>query len=240
MSLLVALLAIQVPMGLPDNARNIPARQVRALVADYGDCIVKREAARASAAILAGLNSNELLDRYPQLMQESCLHNRLGERVEVRFSGDQYRFAIADALVRRELAAVPPPVLDDVASLDHHGPAGPPTSDAKDRPLEGRALELAMRDYEVDRAAHYLWRYGECVVRVDPAAAKAMLMTDPASPEEGVRFAAMSNALGTCLGEGRTLEFGKAALRGTIAVNYYRLAKTPRAAVAVQAKGAAQ
>jgi hypothetical protein len=240
MSLLLALAAVQVPMGLPDNARNIPAKQVRALVADYGDCIVKREAARASAAILAGLGSNELLDRYPQLMQESCLHNRLGERVEVRFAGDQYRFAIADALVRQELAQVPPPILDDVAPLDHRGPAAPPTTDAKGRPLQGRALEQAMRSYEVDRAAHYMWRYGECVVRLDPAAAKALLLTEPASPEEGAQFAAMGAALDTCLGEGRTLEFGKAALRGTIAVNYYRLAKAPQAAATPSAKGTAQ
>jgi hypothetical protein len=240
MSLLLALLVAQIPMGLPSNARNVPAKQVRALVAEYGDCIVKRETARASAAILAGLDSDELLDRYPQLLQNTCLHTRLGDRVEVRFSGDQYRFAIADALVRSELADVPPPVLDDVPPLDHRGPAGPPTTDAKGRPLEGRALEQAMRSYEVDRAAHYMWRYGECVVRVDPAAAKALLLTDPASAEEGTQFAAMATALGTCLGEGRTLQFGKAALRGTIAVNYYRLARAPRTAAVVQARGAAR
>ena len=233
MSLLLALVAVQSPMGLPDNARKIPPRQVRALIADYGDCIVKRETDRASAAIVAGLSSDELLDRYPQLMQESCLHNRLGDLVEVRFAGDQYRFAIADALVRRELAVVPPPVLDDVAPLDHRGPAGPPTTNAEGRPLEGRALELAMQGYESDRAAHYMWRYGECVVRVDPAAAKRLLMADPASTQEGIQFRAMSSALGTCLGEGRTLEFGKAALRGTIAVNYYRLAMAARTAVPV-------
>ena len=239
MSLLLALLTVQVPMGLPDNARNIPARQVRALIADHGDCIVKREATRASAAILAGLGSNELLDRYPQLLQESCLNNRLGERVEVRFSGDQYRFAIADALVRKELASVPPPVLDDVPPLAHASPGEPPRTDSKGRPLEGPALEKAMWDHGADRASNYMWRYGECVVRVDPAAAKALLMTDPGSAPEGVQFAALGTALGTCLGEGRTLEFGKAELRGTMAVNYYRLAKAPQAAAVVQARGAA-
>jgi hypothetical protein len=227
-------------MGLPDNARNIPAKQVRALVADYGECIVKREPARASAAILAGLGNKTMLDRYPQLLQETCLHTRLGDRVEVRFTGDQYRFAIADALVRQELASAPPPVLDDVPPLAHHDPGEPPRTDSKGRPLQGRALEQAMRDHDVDRAANYMWRYGECVVRVDPAAAKALLMTDPASKEEDVQFGAMSTALGTCLGEGRTLEFGKAALRGTIAVSYYRLAKAPRTAAVVQARGAAE
>ena len=228
MSLLLFLALQPMINKLPDNAQLVPPKQVRALVAGYGECVVKREAPRASAAIIAGLGSNEMLARYPQLLQESCVPGQLGDLVQVRFTDDQYRYAIADALVRRELAAVPPPVLDDVPPLNQGGPAGPPTVDSSGRPLTGRALELATPDYDRQRAANYMWRYGECVVRVDPAAAKALLLTEPSSREENAKFSAMGNALGTCLAEGRSLEFGKADLRGTIAVNYYRLAMAAR------------
>ncbi len=228
MSLLLALFAQPITTKMPDNAQLVPPKQVRALVAGYGDCIVKREPARASAAIVAGLGSNDMLRRYPQLLQQSCVPGQLGDVVQVTFSDDQYRYAIADALVRRELAAVPPPTLDDVAPLAHGGPTAPPKIDARGRPLAGRALQAATHSYDKQRAANYLWRYGECVVRVDPAAAKALLMTEPASKEENARLSAMGTALGTCLGEGKSLEFGKADLRGTIAVNYYRLAHAAR------------
>ena len=182
------------------------------------------------AAIVAGLGSSEMLARFPQLLQESCVPGQLGDVVQVKFSEDQYRYAIADALVRRELAAVPPPALEDVAPLGHGGPAAPPTIDGRARPMAGRALDAAVRSYDKQRAANYMWRYGECVVRVDPAAAKALLMTEPGSKEENARFSAMGTAFGTCLAEGKSLEFGKADLRGTVAVNYYRLAHAARMA----------
>jgi hypothetical protein len=47
----------------------------------------------------------------------------------------------------------------------------------------------------------------------------------PNSPEEASQFAAMQQSLGACLPAGQQLKFGKLDLRGTIAVNYYRLAK---------------
>ena len=69
------------------------------------------------------------------------------------------------------------------------------------------------------------------MVRVDPAAARALLLTMPESPEENARFAAMGTTFGSCLAEGETLKLGKLALRGTMAINYYRLAKAAQAAV---------
>ena len=59
-------------------------------------------------------------------------------------------------------------------------------------------------------------------------------MTAPDSAEEAARFGALRPALAHCLSEGETLRSGKAALRGSIAVNYYRLAHAARAPEAVQ------
>ena len=85
-----------------------------------------------------------------------------------------------------------------------------------------------MSAYEENQLATYLSRFGECVVRVDPAASKALLMTDRGSADERAAFGGLSTALGTCLAEGKTLNFNKASLRGSIAVNYYRLAAAAR------------
>jgi hypothetical protein len=75
-----------------------------------------------------------------------------------------------------------------------------------------------------DEGAAYLGRYGECAVRLDPAAARTLLLTEPETDAEAAAFNAMGTALGTCVAAGKSVSFGKAALRGSIAANYYRLA----------------
>lgn len=223
MSLLLSLLAGVLAGQMPDNSSMLPPRQVRALIADYGDCIVKRAGSRAAEAILAG-ESGDIMRSYPQLVQETCVSTKLGDQVRVSFRGNQYRYTIAEALVRRQLASAPPPVLDDVPPLEHEEAPTARTVDDKGRPLAGQKLEAALRSAEVQQASRYMWRFGECVVRVDPTAAKQLLLSEPETVGEAAAFAALNPALGTCVSEGRKLEFGKAALRGTIAVNYYRLA----------------
>ena len=69
-------------------------------------------------------------------------------------------------------------------------------------------------------------------MRVDPQGAKALLLTDPVTDGEAAAFNALGTALGTCIAPGKSLNFGKAALRGSIAINYYRLAVAARSAPA--------
>ena len=149
------------------------------------------------------------------------------QAVKVRFTGDHFRYALADALVRRQLAALPAPALDAVPRLTHHEPTEPLRTDKKGKPLSAKKYQQALDNYKEAQAFAYLSRYGECVVRVNPAAARALLLTEPTSAAETAQFSAMSTALGNCLPEGQSLAFGKLALRGTIAINYYRLAKAP-------------
>ena len=141
----------------------------------------------------------------------------------------------ATVLQACELAGTPAPVLTGVPRLDHREPKGPPSAtDAKGRPLKQKDYQKALADYEEAKAFSFLSRYGECVVRVDPAAARALLLTEPASAEEASRFAAMQTALATCMPPDQSLEFSKVTLRGTVAINYYRLSN------AAQTTGAAQ
>ena len=205
---------------------DLSAKETLLLVHKYGECIVDRQQKRASEAILNNVTNTELIRRYSRLIDGHCLPKQRGGVLKARFQGDQYRYALADALVRKEFSIAPALNLDAVPRLYHRdaglapspiGPNGKPLKDSEYRKL--------VEKYEQDQAFTYMSRFGECVVRVNPAAARALLLTEAATPKEDAQFAALHTALGTCLPEGRTLELGKQALRGTIAINYYRLAK---------------
>jgi hypothetical protein len=232
MKILPFLIAASVAAAVPGVAQkrntDLPAAEVRTILHQYGQCVVKREPALAAEAIIRNVDE-ELARKYGSLIIGACLPQRPGTSAVARLTGDQYRYALADALVRRELATVPVPNLDSVPMLGHRDPGTAPSRvSATGKRLSERKFEEASRRHRQASADSYLSRYGECVVRVDPAAARGLLLTDPETAEERARFAAMQTAFGTCLPENQTLNFGKLALRGTIALNYYRLAKAPR------------
>ncbi len=205
-------------------------KETRAITHAYAQCVVGRQPKKASEALLQGVDNATLAKRYPQLIIGDCLVRQTHWFSEMRFGGDLYRYALADALVSREFAQQPAPNLADVPRLPHHD-VGPPPSDRdeKGKRLAKRKYEEAVKDYTQAAAYSFLSRYGECVVRSDPSGAKTLLGTTPDSPEETGRFNALRPQLAMCLGEERTLRFGKVALRGTIAINYYRLAHAAQA-----------
>lgn len=205
--------------------------EIRKFLHKYGQCVVQRQQALASQAIALNVDNRDLLQRYGKLIDGDCLPERVGAVTQVRFKGDQYRYALADALVAKELAAIGKTSLDLVKMLDHRDPGlAPSRTSAKGKPVSEKKYKEAVRAYEQAQAYTYLSRFGECVVRVDPSAARALLLTDPETPTEIARFAAIGNALATCVPENKTMNFGKLALRGTIAVNYYRLVTAARSA----------
>lgn len=208
---------------------DFPASEVRRLVHEYGRCIVKRHPERASEAILSNVAGATFARDYSRLIDGACMPRQGRAGLQARFQGDQFRYALADALVQRELAGLPAPVLEPVPLLDHRDPGEPPSRlDSKGRPLSAAKYQAALEGYDRAKGFTYLSRYGECVVRMDTAASRALLLTEPASPQEGEQFTALNRALGTCLPEGATMRFGRLALRGTIAINYYRLATAAR------------
>lgn len=205
-------------------------KETRALTHDYAQCVVKRQPAKASQAIAANVDNAALLRDYGKLIIEDCLTSKVTVSTQMRFTGDLYRYALADALVNRELATQPVPVLDSVPKLVHRDPGAPPREvNDKGKKLGKRKLEAARLNYSRDVAYAFLSHYGECIVRADTAGAKALLVSKPDSAEESARFASLGPALSRCLPEGQTLRFGKVALRGSVAINYYRLAHAARA-----------
>jgi hypothetical protein len=210
---------------------DLPAGETRRLVHNYGECIVSRQHKRASQAILDNVSNSELIRRYPRLIDGHCLPRQRGSVLKARFQGDQYRYALADALVRREFSTALAPDFESVPRLYHRGAGlAPSRTGPNGEPLKEAEYRKLVEDFERDQAFTYVSRFGECVVRTNPAGSRALLLTDPDTPDETARFAALQIAFGTCVPEGRSLSFGKLALRGTIAVNYYRLATAATAA----------
>ena len=232
----MALLALAAPAlaapGLSDDweEADYSTQETRALTHAYARCVVKRQPAKASEAIAGNVPTSAILRDYRTLIRPECLTRQTRQSTRMRFGGDLYRYALADALVNQELAAQPAPNLDSVPRLAHRDPGQPPQAvDSKGRKLGKRKFEAARESYGRDVAFAFLSAYGECIVRADPGGSKALLLTAPDSAEEGTRFAALRPSLSRCLPEGRTLRFGKVALRGSVAINYYRLAHAARA-----------
>jgi len=200
-------------------------KEIRALTHDYARCVVTRHTAAASQALLDNGDNSTIHRRYQRLIDGECLVDQTMGSSTMKFTGDLYRYALADALVNQELAMAPVPVLKGVPRLDTRPLPDRPKPLAPDaRKSERRKHEAELKQFDRAVAYYFLGGYGECVVRVDTAGAKALLLTKPDSPEESHSFSTLQPALGRCLPEGKMLRFGKVALRGTIAVNYYRLA----------------
>jgi hypothetical protein len=206
-------------------------KETRALTYAYAKCVVGREPRWASAALLADVDNATFLEKYHRLIIGACLVRETHAAAQMRFKGDLYRYALADALVRRELASEPVPNLANVPPISHREPGPAPLPvDEKGSKLSQQRYEEALKGHDAQVAFNFLARYGDCVVRAAPAQTKALLLTKPDSPEETVQFGGLGPALGNCMPEGHTLRFGRVALRGTLAINYYRLAHAARAA----------
>jgi hypothetical protein len=190
-------------------------QETRQIVYKYGACAVKHHAGGASKAVLRNVDNLTLLNHYSALIDRDCLAP--GGRLA--FPGDYYIYALADALVARELTTAPVPDLSNVPPLERR--SIPAFAELRRKFGYDAALE-ATKNAEIFGPLN---DYGECVVRRSPAKAKALLMTEPESATEPSRFEALESALSACAPEDKTMKLTKLILRGTIALNYYRLAQ---------------
>ena len=192
----------------------------------YGNCVVNLFARRAAKTILENVDDETLIKRRPEMVEPDCVKPPSGTSMFIGLQADRVRYAVADALVRKELAAQQAPDLTTVPPLDHHHPGQAPARiTAAGKQLTDKEYQEKLRAYQVQYAFSQFSRFGECVVRANAAGARAILLTVPDSPEEGSAFAQLKPAFASCLPKGETMKLTKLPLRGTVAVNYYRLAK---------------
>lgn len=215
------------------NGEQEDTREVRLIGVRYADCVVKKQAAAASAYVLT--YGSEVDPKTRRRLAEkvtdgTCLMDaaRSFGGVQMRFPANTLRYTLADALFRAQPPSQPlviPPTLPELAHSSYNQ-AEYLAAMAKD-PQSRRAQELALQRSQAI-AAIFLSSFGECVVRATPAGAHALLRSSVLSPEENRAFVALRPAFAQCLDAGQNLTMNKAILRGTIALNHYRLAQALR------------
>lgn len=198
-------------------------KETRVIAYKYGQCAVRGHTAGASEAIMRNVDNETLVKRYRILINGDCLRAP-GSRL--MFPGDFYRYALADGLVTRRLADRPVPDLTNVPPLAHAAAQESPMPPLDDNQIANLLYANALHKAQQAAAFRALSIYGECVVRVSPTHAKALLITEPESAAENDGFRAMQPAFAQCMPEGQTMTLDKFVLRGIVAVNYYRLATT--------------
>lgn len=198
--------------------------KIRKITFDYAACVVKAHHAKASEAILATASNEAIMGKMSQIIDSDCLGSAAGEGVDMRFPNDTYQYALADALVNADFASHGHDSFADRLPL-----AQPPRTTQEEQAdglakiKSGSKRKEAQRGYDKANALAWLARYGECVVREDPKSARYWLLTRPETPEEISRITAMSRTFSACLGSG-TMRLNRITMRGTVAINYYRLA----------------
>lgn len=146
----------------------------------------------------------------------------------VRPRGDFYRYAISEAIFRRDLKKV---YLRDLAAIGPLTHARPPLKFAIQTSKQDREAAAALQAGAVNLSV-----LGECVVRSDPMTAHALLNTRPTTEAETAALTKLMPSVEHCVDQSRATKMGIDDLRGAIALNYVRLANAPRN----QRAGAAQ
>jgi hypothetical protein len=222
-SLLLAFMLAAGPRATIDPA------EVRDIAQEFATCAVKRRPQLASRYVLDATFRPERSE-YQKLFDRGCVPTD-GRRFTALAGGrQQMSFALAEALVRQQYPSASMVDVATAAPLDHSLPPLERTHKSG-KPLAAETFE----DLEKGRAAIVaISILGECVVRGHPAAAHGLLLTEPGSMSEDQFLAALQPAAGNCVEKGAAISLTKYSLRGTIALNYYRLANAPRAAETTQ------
>ena len=208
--------------------------EVRVVVRDYAVCTVSKHYKVAKNVIISNNYNHDIIKKNPELMDGSCA--LAAGSMELRFPNDFFRYALAEALIQRDFSKTGPMNFNDRLPLTQPEivKVKPVATDSRSNIQPDLAsvshAKLAIQKTLADSSVSVsygdaiLSRYGECVVRQDAVNARLWILTYPDKPEEAVHIQAMMPALQECLPPGKTLEFGKMQLRGTVALNYARLA----------------
>lgn len=208
---------IVVPREVPAASQGVS----RAVLAEYSRCIVRRKHDAAARAVLG----DGPIGRDEGLNISDCMP----DRSRMRATAVQMRYGFADALVAADIKA-PPADLAAVAPLAHRP--------FVDRPMPAVVAADPARVERWNAFAQAATAYatlsplGECVVRANPGAALRLLRTPVESDEEKNAIGGLGTALTGCVATGAPLSVNRFALRGTIALNFYRLAMAPRVTAA--------
>ena len=203
----------------------------RRAMADFGRCVVKGQSAIASRAVVEEWSNVEIHAAGNRLVDPTCVR-AAGFVSVMRFKADNLRAELAQQLIQRD------PTLDPTAEhlaslspLQYRQPWPVVTIDDRGRPLNANAIQAQVqgRDARIGLIAGL--HVAECVVRANPGAVRPVFATKVASKQEMAALSAIAQQFGLCLPAGKKMAFDRHALRGTLALAYYRLAMAARGTV---------
>jgi len=229
--LLLASLASSQAVAAADSSDT---RQNRLIVDNYATCVLGMHSREVAQVVLSNPGNENIIRHHPSLIDGSCLVQAGGARMEM--PGDTLLYALSEALVRWEYSKGLPPDIAHAAPLQHVNPNPPLITAINGKPLNPKKLEQLKAAQAKETGFQVMSVFGECVAREDPHHSLALILTKVASKEEDQALADLNPALAKCVPSGQTVALDRDAVRGTIAMNLYRLAKAPRIAAVDPAK----
>lgn len=225
----VAFLAIMPPsVALGAGTEEARLRQV---AFDYAKCVVRKSHAKASEAVLATVSDDAIKANFLLLVDSDCLVKSadVGEGgIQFRFPEGTLQGVLADALVNADFSTQGDASFEDrLPLIQPFVPTAEQEAGELAKARNDRKREEIRSKFLNQRVRAWMSIYGECVVRHDPEGTRSWLLTPPDTAEEASRIKALQPAMGDCLREG-TIKFTRPTLRGTVAINYYRLAMATR------------
>jgi hypothetical protein len=220
------MMALALFLAAAATPADLSAGPGRAVMRDFAECMARNHSREAKE--LVGIDHSAILSRdQMKLFKSGCLSGTAA--ASLRGGHALYRFALAEALLHREYRKKLPSDPSLAAPITHPILAANAPMAANWVAWGGLAERWpAFRDKA--RAFSVVSAFGDCVVRAAPGKAWMLLTTDISSPDEKAAIARLQPAMGSCVPSGAQIELSPNNIRGTIALNYYRLLQAPRAA----------
>lgn len=179
-----------------------PADNARATMLAFGACVVQSRRAGVERALAI----SPLDDRYKRELRNLATNDCL-RAGEIRFDFLLMRGSLFAALYRIDFRAGPGALAAEPIDFaaDLHG------ADSGDA-----------RDYLG------LHQFADCVVRADPAAARALVMAPVAGRTEATAFATLGPRFSACIQQGQNIRFTRIVLTSLIAEALYRESKAAK------------
>ena len=184
------------PRGAVSPQEREDQATARRVMRTYAACLLEARPRTAVAILAAPYGGEEQAAIVRRRIQgvEDCM-GRTG--LSMRFAPESLAGALGEAGIRARFAAAD---LAAIAALADEDVA---------------RLGLTPRNGYEELAA--------CIARRDPAAVRALVLTEPATPEERIARRPVMANVGGCVNQGQSLTFDMVGLRAMVAVALYRL-----------------
>ncbi len=203
---MIALLVAQIALAstaaaAADGSANVEQRRA---VAEFAQCVLRTHPVSVSRFVLSNEETETAFERTSDLMDPECYPVAADGTVTLDTNVPMLRYAFAEALLR----ANRPAALSEPRKI---GPLQHGVAEGKN--VDAKRFNIAASEF------------GDCVVRAASAQADALLRSEIGSAAETAALQGLQPAFSGCVPAGSKFVLAPETVRGTIALNYYRLAK---------------